>query len=123
MEQHERDVTAWRTTLRGALTNALREKRTAAVRAIRSALGAIDNAEAADHTSAPAPEDGTIAGGVRGVGAGEVERRELRPDDVADIVRHEIEERRRWADEYEAAGEADRAAQLRDEADVLAAFL
>jgi hypothetical protein len=101
----------------------MRERRTAAVRAIRGVLGAIDNAEAADPATAPQSEDGTIAGGVRGLGAAEVDRRELRPDDVAGIVRHEIEERRRWADEYEAAGQTERAAQLRDEAEVLTAFL
>jgi uncharacterized protein YqeY len=94
-----------------------------AVGALRSALGAVDNAEAVDASHAPAQQPGVIAGGVAGLGAGEVPRLVLGEEDVAAIVRAEVAARRAPAAEYEAAGHADRADRLRAEAAAVEAVL
>ena len=92
-----------RQALRAALTPALKSKDRIAVSAIRTALAAIDNAEA----------------GALGVGAADVPRRALSSSEIDAIVAAEITERRHTADEI-AATHPDRAATLRAEADVLA---
>lgn len=66
---------------------------------------------------------GAIEASPAGVGAVEVARRMLSEADVATIVRGEISERRTAAVAYEAAGHADRAAELAAEADALAVHL
>jgi hemoglobin len=89
--------------------------------ALRSTLGAIDNAEAV----APEPDivapiaEGPIAGAVRGLGAGELPRRMLTDADIAAIVQAEIEERIAEAETYGELGRTDEADRLRVEADVL----
>ena len=113
----------WRRDLRTALTAAMKARDKPATNALRSALGAIDNAEAADETAAPAIEAGRIAGGVAGLGAGEVARRELTSDELVAIVRHEIADRHAAASELEGLGAHDRAALLRGEAAVLQPFV
>ena len=107
-------------TLRLALTAALKARDRVAVSALRSALGAIENAGAADPAHAPPPSAGPIAGAVAGLGASEVERR---PVDVRAVVAAEVEQRRAAAREYADLGRPDRAERLRAEADVLAAHL
>jgi uncharacterized protein YqeY len=93
-----------------------------AVTALRSTLAAIDNAEAVDR---PATVDDRLA--IEqiplGVGAAEVERRALTPDQVEHIVRTEVAEREAAAHDYERAGRPERAEQLRGEAGVLSAHL
>jgi hypothetical protein len=86
------------------------------VAALRSALAAIDNAEAVEVTSTPPPAQpgppperegagtpesatpvagaGSVAGAVIGVGAGEVERRSLTVGEMEAIVQREVAERR-----------------------------
>jgi uncharacterized protein YqeY len=108
-----------RARLREHLQTALKSRDQVAIAAVRSALSAIDNAEAADVSHAPALQEGMIAGGVAGLGAGEVPRRQLSEDQVLDIVLAEINERRVAAAEYEDARRHDRAARLHAEADVL----
>jgi uncharacterized protein len=121
----EGDGTTVRARLRAALTQAMRERDRAAVSALRSTLGAIDNAEAVAVEIDPAafPADGVIAGAVSGLGAADVPRRELTDDDQVAIVRAEVDERRAAAAGYERAGEVDRAATLHAEADALDAVL
>jgi uncharacterized protein YqeY len=115
-----------RDRLRAAVPAALkaRDRRTAS--ALRSALAAIDNAEAVDLAEL-AGRDGFRAGAIEhspvGLGVAEVARRELSEDDVAAIVRVEVEDRRSAAATYEAAGQAERAADLLAEADSLAVHL
>jgi uncharacterized protein YqeY len=87
---------------------------------LRSALAAIDNAEAVEIRDVRA---GAIETSPVGVGAAEVARRELTEADVAAIVRGEVEERRAAAAAYQAAGRGDRAAELAAEADALTAHL
>jgi uncharacterized protein len=111
-----------RTRLRGALPPALKARDQAAVAALRSALAAIDNAQAVE--APPAPRTGgVIAGAVTGLGAGEAPRRELFEGDIAAIVRAEVADRRAAAADYESGGQVDAAARLTAEADVLAAHL
>ena len=91
-----------------------------AVGVLRSALAAIDNAEAV----VPAETKGlAIEQSPIGVGAAEAERRVLSPDDVARIVRDEMTSRESAAADYDRAGHPERATQLRDEARFLADFL
>lgn len=94
-----------------------------AVAALRSALGAIDNAEAPGSDHAPAVEAGVIAGGVRGLGAGDVARRELTTRDLELILHREVTERTSAAAEYLAAGREELAAALAAEALVIEGVL
>ncbi len=94
-----------------------------AVAALRSAVAAVDNAEAIAPGTEAAPLDGVIAKSVAGLGAAEALRRELSEDEVAGIVRAEVAERRAAAVEYQDAGHHDHATRLRAEADILAAHL
>jgi uncharacterized protein YqeY len=94
-----------------------------ATAALRSALTAIDNAEAVDVGFAPRPQSGTIAGAVAGLGAGEVPRRTITDDDVRAILRDAITERQTAAAQYESLQRHDAAHRLRIEASVLAALL
>ncbi|MFC6012811.1 hypothetical protein [Nocardia lasii] len=109
-----------RERLRAALKAAMKARDRGAVSALRSTLGAIDNAEAVDigAVKAGALEDSPV-----GLGAAEVRRRDLTEADVEDIVRREIEERRTAAAEYVRAGAVERGDQLIAEADALTALL
>src|SRR5262249_43622625 len=110
---------ALRPRLRDALTAAMKARDVTAVRALRSVLAAIDNAEAADSSAAPRQEPGVIAGGVAGLGAGEFARRTVTEQDVRDILATAIEEREDAAVQYDALQRPDEAQRLRDEAVVL----
>ena len=113
----------WRARLRHALTAAMKARDASAVSALQSALGAIDNAEAPDASEAPAVQPGVIAGGVAGLGAGEVVRRALSEPEVEAILRGEISERQSEATDRERTGHHDRAAALLAEAAALARIL
>ena len=67
-------------------------------------------------------EPGVIAGGVAGLGAGEVPRRILSAEAVTAIVEREIQEWRDAAATYAALGRHDEASTLRVQVDVLAAL-
>ena len=106
--------------LRSALTRAMKARDPVARSAIRSALAAIDNAGAVDaHPDSQGGSSEWISGGVRGLGAAEVQRRQLSEEQTADIVRSEISSRQRAAEEYEQRGRFDEAKRLRDESGVL----
>jgi uncharacterized protein len=111
--------------LRSALADAIRTRDAAAVAALRSALGAIANAEAVppDPAGAPVASSPHVAGAAAGLGAAEAERRRLTEADVEQIVRAEAAERLTAAEEYERGGRADRADRLRHEAAVLTSAL
>ncbi len=110
-----RTVENWRTLFRSELRRALVARRAHEIAVLRETLAAIDNAEAPPVTAAPPGEASAVfAGGVRGLGAGEVARLQLSPEAVAAIIGREIEDRKRAAAEYLALGR-------RDEAGVLAA--
>jgi uncharacterized protein len=114
--------TAVQHRLRAALGQALHRRDSIAVAALRSALGAIGNAEA---VTGAAPAAGAssphLAGARSGLGAGEARRRRLTAAQVGQVIRAEISERRQAAREYERAGHPGRAQRLLAEADVLEA--
>ena len=111
--------------LQRALAEALRARDTIAVSALRSALGAIGNAEAVEPGAAAPTGSGSphVAGAVAGLGAAEAPRRRLSAAEVEQIIRAEAGERERAARDYERAGHADRAGRLRREARLLLAVL
>jgi hypothetical protein len=107
-----------------------------AVAALRSALAAIDNAEAVDATNPLIGQAGAggggagvpgsaapVAGAVLGLGAGEVERRSLTAGEMDAIVQREVAERRTAARAYEDAGQSRYAERLRAEAELLGSYL
>jgi hypothetical protein len=110
-----------RTNLRRALTTAMKARDRAAITALRSALAAIDNAEAVDveHLSSSVTGNEHVVGAAVGLGAAEVERRQLTEADVRAIVENEARDRLAAADEYERLGRLDLAGDLRAGAAVL----
>ncbi len=114
-----------RTRLRAALKTAMKERDRAATAALRSTLAALDNAEAVDPAGAGLAqvEHERIAGTVGGLGAGEVPRATLDEQAARAVVAAEVAERRAAADDYDRVGEAERAHELRGEAELLARLL
>jgi uncharacterized protein len=120
-----------------ALRDAIKAHDAIAISALRSALGAIGNAEAVDQSGAPQPGPAAagsggsshlastehFAGSVSGLAGAEVRRRPIGPAELEGIVRTEIAERQLAAGEYERLGQVDRAARLRHEASVLLSAL
>jgi len=107
-----------------ALRDAIKAHDAIAISALRSALGAIGNAEAVDPSAAPQADLAEhFAGSVTGLAAAEVRRRPIGAAGLEGIVRTEIAERQLAAGEYERLGQADRAARLRHEASVLLSAL
>src|SRR4051812_16348784 len=94
-----------------------------ATAALRTTLGAIDNAEAVAATAVPGTGSEGVAGAVTGIGAPEVTRRTLPESDIAAIVTAEIAERSDAAETYDRAGRPERAEELRAETAVLTALL
>ena len=110
-----------RAELRKDLTAALKARDHVAIGALRSALAAIDNAEA---VSVDSPIDNPIgnthvAKAALGLGAAEVERRHLTEADVRAIIQNEIQERLLAAEQYNKLGRTDLVERLRDEVEVL----
>ena len=112
----------WRTTLRDALLAARKDRDATRVTALRSALSAIDNAETPGDARVDAPSSATIAGGVVGLGAAEVARRELSDAQIRSLLHGEIDERLAAAKQIDAS-HTERAATLRAEAAVLSDLL
>lgn len=110
-----RTVDEWKAVLRGAMKEAMRRRDGHAVAALRETLAAIDNAEAVAAPKVTATGEGRIAGATAGLGAGEAQRRQLRPKDVAEVVNREIEERREAAATYEKLGRSEEASRLREQ--------
>ena len=119
-EQHEGGL---RERLRGALRVAMKERDRRAVAALRAALSAIDNAEAADLSHAPDAVPGLIEGGVVGLGAGEVSRRRLSDAQLVAILQDEMTRWESTAAECERVRRSDEAARLRAEIAALLPFL
>ena len=114
-------ATHWRAKLRDALMAARKDRDATRVAALRSALSAIDNAEAVD-VRLDAQSSETIAGGVVGLGAAEAARRELSDDEIRELVRAEVDERMTAAAAIDTT-HTERAASLRAEAAVLTGLL
>ena len=104
--------------MRADLTTAMKSRDRATVSVLRSALAAIDNAEAvAVDQSAPTTSLSEHVAGV--AGPSEVARRELTDADIATILTREITERETAATDYVNVGQAAVAQELRAEADLL----
>ena len=115
---------AIRDRLHHALRDAMRARDSVAASALRSALGALDNAGAVPAGQGPAAASGPhFAGAVAGLGAAEVPRRGLAAGEAERIVRAEIAEREAAAAGYEGAGHGEQARRLRQEARILASVL
>ena len=129
-----------RARMRRGLVDAMKARDQQAVSALRSTLGAIDNAEAVDagelddeeldpeelddgpelYTGEPHPP---VAGSVLGLGAAEVDRRVLTPEETAEIVRDEVTAREVAAEVLDRIGRADQAERLRAQAELLTTYL
>ena len=116
-------ATIWRLLLRERLLAARKDRDATRVSALRSALGAIDNAETPDAEPLDLATSGPVAGSVAGLGAAEVPRRVLSDSAIRDLLRGEVDERLAAAEQISAGGQPDRAMALRAEAAVLADLL
>jgi uncharacterized protein len=94
-----------------------------AIAALRTTLGAIDDAEAVDTPERPMTTGGSIGGSVVGLGAGEAPRRELSEGQIRDIVQGEVADRESAAADFERLGRHEAAAPQRTESTVLIALL
>lgn len=120
-----RKVRKVRKVLRRDLAAAMKARDATSVSALRSALAAIENAEAVDGSASPPPAtpDPQVAGSVAGLGKADVERRALADGEEEQLLRAEAEERVGVALDLERAGHHRRAARLQAEADVLRKYL
>ena len=115
---------ALRTALRAGLTAALKARDADTVAALRTAIAAIDNAEAVPaRDTAPPATSAHIAGARSGPGSTEAARRQLTAGELHDILRDQITEHTREADRYHALGQASAAERLRRQARTLATYL
>ncbi|WP_036527444.1 GatB/YqeY domain-containing protein [Nocardia sp. CNY236] len=114
------DRPALRERMRSELFAAMKSRDRTVSSALRSALGAVDDAEAVEVAGPPA---GALENSPTGLGVAEAAPRELTEDDVERIVRAEIDERLSAARQFEAHGRTDRAAVLHAEAKALTDML
>src|SRR5215208_2892581 len=93
--QHTEATEDIRARMRRGLVDAMKARDQQAVAALRSTLARIDNAEALDAEPALYSGEGhpAVAGSVLGVGAADVDRRVLMPEEMAALVRDDVEER------------------------------
>jgi uncharacterized protein YqeY len=112
-----------RERLQADLIVAIKAKQQTKVRAIRSVLAALANAEAVSPRAGARPPPGRIAGATPGLGAGDVARRQLSELDVLDILDSEIADRITTANQYDALGQTAKASDLRAEAAIVRSYL
>jgi uncharacterized protein YqeY len=109
-----------RAAMREDLTAAIKARESDHVSALRTAIAAIDNAEAVEATQVSETATSEhFAGAHVGLGVTEADRRHLGINEIRDILRAQITERDAEADRYEVLGKADAAARLRREAAAL----
>jgi uncharacterized protein len=114
------DAARMRASLSKDLVDALKAHDADAAAALRSAMGALDNAQAvlaSDHSRGGSSE--YFAGAETGAGATEAARRVLSATDVRAVLQAEIQDRLSAADADETQGQFDAAERLRREAAVL----
>ena len=139
-----------RARMRRGLVAAMKARDRQAVAALRSTLARIDNAEAVDADALDTEDEDAelfaadgfdgeavdagparyrgqrhpaVAGSVLGVGAAEVDRRVLTPEEMAAVVRDDVEERELAADVLERVGRPDQAERLRAQDKLLTTYL
>lgn len=110
--------------MRTDLVAAMRAQDRDRVMALRSALAAMDNAEAVGPSTSDRPlGEGEIAGASAGVGSTEADRRVLLPAEVRSILVAELTEREEAIARYVALGQVEAADRLRREAEALRPYL
>jgi uncharacterized protein YqeY len=113
-----------RSRLRTDLTVAMKARQPEAVSALRTAIAAIDNAEAVAAPERQATAVGEhVAGAGVGVGSTEAVRRFLSTDELRALLQHQVTDRVAEADRYDAYGQSEAADRLRREAEVLGKYL
>jgi uncharacterized protein len=116
----EPNLTSMTIALRRAMTRAMKDRDRAALAAYRTALAAIDNAAAVP--LAGGHRAGAVEQSPVGVGQTDAERRSLTEQDMTEIVRAEVQDRRATADSLAVTNPA-AAQELRLEASLLADLL
>jgi len=101
------------TRLRADLTAAMRRRDQPAVRAVRTLMAAVSNAEAPQIDAAPLEVRGELL---------QHERRELAADELVAIVAFQIADRESAIATYRANGRDDPADELQQEVDALRAY-
>jgi uncharacterized protein len=115
---------ALRSALRGALVSAMKARDADAAAALRTAIAAIDNAQAV-----AAPDDDPdhggehVAGARVGLGAAEAPRRGLSPAEADTVLGAVVAEQDSAAATFEALGRAPDAARLRRQSALLSVYL
>ena len=121
---HGANPRALRAALRRDLASAMKARELGAVSALRTAIAAIDNAEAVPASDkGQATTSGHIAGARAGVGAAEAARRDLSGSQQQAILRDQVTGYTTEADRYDALGRPDAARRLRAQARLLSAYL
>lgn len=118
-----RTVDDWKRDLRDALRDAMRARDADTMAVLREVLAAIDNAEAADPSVAPPARSEVIAGAIDGLGAGDVPRVTLDPDDVLAVITGELTDRKEACEQYTAHGRDADARRLTRQIAVLDALI
>lgn len=111
-----------RVRMRTDLTAAMKARQPQVVAALRSALAALDNAEAIAATPSSSLVGTHIAGAESGVGATEAARRVLTWAELQAILAAQIEEYTEAADYYDGSGQPDSATELRTRVAALAPY-
>jgi uncharacterized protein len=115
---------ALRAALQRGLTAALKARDSDALAALRTAIAAIDNAQAVPAPGTnPPTSSARIADARSGAGSTEAPRLQLTGSQLRDILRGQITERAAEADRYDALGQAAAAQRLRRQAGTLATYL
>ena len=102
-----------RDRLRSDLKSAMKTKDQMLMRVLRTAIAAIDNAEAVEGPT----------GAVGTIGYGDVPRRHLEPPKAVEILEAEIHERETGSAEYRRVGRADAAETLQAEISILRLYV
>lgn len=120
MTKRPEKVQELRSALRTDLVTAMKARRPEVVSALRTALAAVDNAEAVAVPDASVESASEHVASARvGVGAAETERRTLSVDEVRSLLRAQVQERITEAERYDSHGRSEAAERLRREADAL----
>jgi hypothetical protein len=113
-----------RARLRRDLRDAMKAQRQDEMAALRTLIGAIDNAESVEEsptTRTPTLNE-HVAGALRGLGVTDAVRRQLSERELQRIIENELWERDAQAERLTLLGHADDASRLRVEADVIARY-
>lgn len=111
--------------MRADLRRAIKEGNRTTAAALRSALAAIENAEAVEDVPTDSPWQGSehVAGALLGLGSAERARRTLSDEEMTSILRAEREQHLEAARQAGAAGRDELASRHRQQAKALEGYL